>query len=164
MIRIERTYDAKLIRSIMWSMWDDVAEDGQIKDNYWPDVQPELWLNVSKDDAVLGVYRLHAITDSCLQVHIQIKKEHRGETAREVQAAVNRWWLENLPANYQKLIAEVPVLYPNVREFILANGWTIEGINRLSIKKKGRLVDMWRFGITRSELAEFAAKNKAVES
>jgi len=157
----DRTYDAELIKQIMAEFWDDVAEDGQTVEEYFPDVESELWLAVRDHDDVLGVYRLHAITNTCLQVHIQIRKKFRGETAQKIQHAINAEWLKNLPENYQKLVAEVPVIYPNVREFILANGWTIEGINRSSIKKKGKIVDMWRFGITRSELAEVVASQGA---
>jgi len=157
---INRTFDTGLIKSIMFELWEDVAEDDQSKSDYEPDVRSELWLSVGDGSEVFGVYRLHVITGSCLQVHIQIKRDHRKGKSLEIQKAVNKWWLDNLPSSYQKLVSEVPVIYSNVRDFILNNGWCIEGINRQSIKKKGQLVDMWRFGITRSELAAFVAESE----
>ena len=53
-----------------------------------------------------------------------------------------------------KVIAQVPFLYPNVKDFCLKNGFVVEGINRLSHQKDGVIVDQWLLGITRDEIEE----------
>ena len=50
-----------------------------------------------------------------------------------------------------KLIAEIPVWYPDVYHFSLKNGLTDEGINRSSILKNGEFIDQHRLGITKEE-------------
>ena len=61
--------------------------------------------------------------------------------------------VQEAPRQYEKLNAEIPFIYPEVYHFTKNFGFQDEGINRLSISKNGLLVDQWRLGITRQEVA-----------
>ena len=59
------------------------------------------------------------------------------------------------PDKYQKLVAQVPVIYPNVIKFTEMAGFQQEGTNRASYRKNGALYDQIWLGITRDEIKSF---------
>jgi hypothetical protein len=149
-LKVERTLDTGLIKDVVSKMWDNVCEDGHSFDEWDPEPESCAWLTVGE----CGLYSLHATNKTTLEMHAFIKPEHRKEYSDESGKAILKWILIESPAQYKKIITQVPKLYPNVKNFCLRHGFVLEGINRLSHQKNGELVDQWMFGITRDEIKE----------
>ena len=147
-MKLKRTFDSALIKGIVSKMWDCVCEDDHLLELFDPDVNANCWVKI--DD--VGLYNLHPHNSSTLEIHAFILPEHRKAKSEESGKAILKWILEESPQQYQKVIAQVPFLYPNVKDFCIKNGFQIEGINRLSHKKNGEIVDQWFLGITRDEI------------
>ena len=156
MITTTRTYDAYLVRSVITrpDIWATVAEDGQDPLTYAPDVHNDCWLTMTgPDDVLVGLYCLDQYNAVTLEIHAQVLPEHRKVYSRATGEAALAWVLENVP-QCQKVIASVPAIYPNVRDFTLQFGFRVEGTIRHSYLKDGKVHDLWLLGITRDEINE----------
>jgi RimJ/RimL family protein N-acetyltransferase len=155
-LEVRRTYDPTTIREVMThpDIFATVAEDGQDPGDYKPDVQGSCWLRVSVDDETIGLYVLHAKNCVTLEIHTGILHEYRKEYSRESIRETLRWVVDNVP-EYQKIIAWVPTIYPNVKNFALRNGFRVEGVNRNSFLKNGEIHDQWLLGITKDGIKEY---------
>lgn len=153
---IERTFDVGLIHRIMTDpeMWATVAEDGQHPMDYLPNVQGEAWLLAYDEQAVYGVYRVHAVNSVTCEIHAQVVPQHREKHALETGRLALEWIYNNAP-QYQKVVCWVPAIYPNVRGFAEKFGFKLEGTNTESYIKNGRLQDQWLLGIKRKEIGDF---------
>lgn len=155
-MRIERTFDAEIIKSVMLhpDIWETCAEDGQHPAMFEPETEADCWLNVLRGTSLVGMYNVHAHNSVTLEIHAQILPEYREECAKESSRQVLQWILDNAP-EYQKVIAQIPTLYPNVKHFTMNAGFQEEGINRLSYMKNGKLYNQWLLGITKPEIEAF---------
>ena len=151
-MNVERTFDTELIKGIMSraDMWDTVAEDGQDPDDYAPDVNGECWLLLTVDDKPIGAYCVHQRNAVTLEIHAQVLPEFRKEHSTESGTKVLKWILDNTEC--QKVIAQIPAIYPNVKRFTESFGFQVEGENRMSYLKNGELHNQWLLGITREEI------------
>lgn len=149
-LSVERTFDKKHIKNVVAQMWDCVCEDGHPIDEWEPEVEASCWIDVNS----WGVYSFDAVNKTTLEMHAFIKPDCRKKHSDESGKLILKWVLDESPAQYKKIITEVPTIHPNVREFCLRHGFQEEGINRLSHQKNGVLYDQWRFGITRDEIKE----------
>ena len=159
MIKIQRTFDADLVRKVMTrpDIWATVAEDGQNIDDYSPEVEEDCWLEVSDDFLTVGLYNLHPMNGSTLEAHIQMLPEHRLDYARPSGLKFFKWIIDECPAQYHKFIVKIPALYPNVKKFVEEFGLTLEGTITKSHMKNGELVDVWFLGITKDQIKEALA-------
>jgi RimJ/RimL family protein N-acetyltransferase len=148
----ERTSDKKAVEKIITlpEIFDCISED----DCDLPeiDVIKDCWLIIKVDDLCIGAYFLHPHNSTTLEIHAHILPEYRKEHAINSGSVILQWVLDECPETYQKIIAQVPKLYPNVKSFCEVNGFKVEGINRLSHRKNGVLHDQWLLGITRDEI------------
>ncbi len=148
----KRTRDVGFIRSIVGELWDTVAEDGQLFEEWEPKANSECWLNISDT----AVYCLNAENSTTLLMHAHVSKSARAYS-RTFSVAIGHavwvWVLEN--SDYQKFNCAIPVIYPNVKAYVEKMGMIEEGVNRKSYCKNGEIVDQWLMGITRDELEEF---------
>ena len=143
-MRLERLYDVQICRAVVGQLWDEVSEDDA--EPFWPDVVNEFWIGIY-EDGLSGIYRIHAINGVTWQIHaLMIDRTHSKESGKKILE-----WFYDEGIGY-KLIAEIPVIYPNVYHFTKNQGFTDEGINRLSFMKDGKLVDTHRLGMTREEI------------
>lgn len=146
---IERLYDVQVCRAVCEKIWDEISEDDAPK--FYPDVVHECWLGIYEEDAdnnekLSGIYRIHELNGVTWQIHaLMIDRENAKESGR----LALQWCYD---FGVQKLIAEIPVIYPNVYHFTKHQGFQDEGINRKSFKKNGEIVDCYRLGITREEI------------
>lgn len=156
MINVTRTYDPGLVISVMThpEIWATCAEESMEISEYEPNME-HYWLSVTHGNQLVGLYHVHAVNSATLQIHAQILPEFRKACSKESARKVLQWVLDYSPNQYQKLIAEVPVIYPNVIEFTENAGFQREGLNRKSIWEHGELVDQVLLGITRDEIAAF---------
>lgn len=148
-----RTYSALEVRRIMTypSMWETVAEDGQDPATFQPDVDDEIWLSIRADDKPIGLYQLQKRNAVTVEIHANMLPKYRKRHSDASGKAALRWVREELP-DIRKVIAWVPMLYMNVRAFCEKQGFRLEGTNRASYLKNGRLHDQYLLGITCSEI------------
>jgi len=150
----ERTFDTKLIRSIMTNdaIWKTVSQDGQSKADYIPYVQADCWLKMLFNNICVGVFGFESVNKITIQVHPAILAEYRGKIGHEAGIEHLRWIYENEPT-CMKIVATIPVIYKHVKLYANMLGYRDEGINRASYMKNGRIHDQWMLGITREEIA-----------
>ncbi len=149
---VERTYDTKLIESVMFSpeIWETTAEDGFTQDSFIAEVKKECWVTIKFSGSLIGLCNIHGINSVTCQIHPMVYPEWRGKTAYNAGEQVLRWVTAN--TKYHKIICEVPKIYRNVILFALSCGFIREGENRLSYLKHGKLHNMALLGITREEI------------
>lgn len=146
---VERTYDEELVRNMLFHFLDRISEDNaELEIN----VNKEAWILMSENDQNIGIYCLHPLNSVTLQIHAHVLPEFR-RFAYQTGVEILTWFLDNV--KYDKIVAEIPKLYPDVYYFTKKFGFQDEGINRQSHKKYGKLHDTWYLGITRSEVKEF---------
>ena len=147
---VERTFDADLIKSVLLrqEIKATIAEDGV--DEFEPDLEGDIWL-VMRDETVIAVYQLERVNAIMLQIHANVLPEHRKKHSKDTGRAALDWILDNLP-EIHKIVAYIPVIYPNVRDFTASFGFQIEGVLTQSYLKNGVVHDQWVMGITRQEL------------
>lgn len=158
---VQRTYDSEIVREIMThpEIWDAVAEDDFTEDKFNIDCHQDCWLLVSDGKRKIGLYNLHAMNHTTLEMHIQILPNYRRKYARKSVPLFYNWVLNEAPKQYKKLIANIPAIYKNVRDFAEENGFTLEGTYTKAYKKNGEIVDLWLLGATTEELKATLCQN-----
>lgn len=153
MITLQR---AENIEEFDWILKDPeiferIAEDGIDAEYYQVDLPDRnCYMIIKDDDKTIGVWCLYPANASTLNIHANILKEHR-KHAKEAARLVLNWFADHSPDQYVKLNAEIPVIYEDVYTYTKSFGFIDEGINRLSIMKKGQLIDQHLLGLTRNE-------------
>jgi len=140
-------------------LFERIAEDGQGDDYKTPFDGHQRYMMIMKEDQAIGVWNLYPVNTVTLNIHCNLLKNHRGYGV-EASVLILEWFLTDCPKQYEKLNAEIPVIYPEVYYHTKKFGFQDEGINRQSIMKNGVLVDQWRLGATKPEVREFMAKVK----
>lgn len=135
-------------------IFERIAEDGHELNNYTISMD-NCYMLMKYDDKTIGVWCLYPANRSTLNIHCNILEEHRHH-GKESAKLILEWFVNECPEQYQKLNAEIPMIYPEVYHYTKHQGMRDEGINRLSIRKQGQLVDQWRLGITRDEVKDNA--------
>jgi len=154
-MKVLRTFDPVLVHAIMTEpeMFATVAEDGQRPEQFRPDVHSEAWLMMFDDEDVYALYRVHAMNSVTCEIHAQVRPKHRKVRSRETGVLALKWIYDNAP-QYKKVICWVPEIYPNVRAFAESFGFELEGTNKKSYIKGGKLRDQWLLGISREAIGE----------
>ena len=136
-------------------LFDRIAEDGISPEEYEvPFDGHQCYMKILNDDQLIGVWNLYPVNRSTLNIHCNILEDHR-EHGKYAGRLILEWFVDDCPKQYEKLNAEVPVIYPEVYHFTKGFGFSDEGINRQSIMKGGVLVDQYRLGITKAETMAF---------
>ena len=150
---VERTKDKSIISKILNDddIFNAIAEDGCKKGEFDPDVDGEIWVSVVHGE-LMGVCNFHAINKITIQGHIHILKKHRKHSLLAANS-IYRWLLDN--SGFLKLNVEIPSCHINVMKYCKAIGFSLEGLNRLSYLKGGKVLDQVLLGITRSEIEDF---------
>lgn len=153
-IRVERSWDKNLIRSILVDdrIWKTIAEDGEKSGLFEVDLEKNIFLAINRMDVCIGIYILHAFNGSTLEIHANILPEYRKDFATESGEKMLVWFKDNGPEKYQKLIAMIPALYPHVYHFTLNRGFKDEGLLKKAYRKKGKLHDIHILGLERNSL------------
>lgn len=137
-MKLTRTYDKEIIKNIMFQLWDFIVEDGGDKDRFDPDVDGEVWLLAHDGDKIIGCFNFHALGVCTLQVHAQILPEFRKEYSEKAGRAALEFFYST---GYNRLFAEVPEIYPNVKRFCEKMGMAQESISVGSYKKNGQIIN-----------------------
>jgi len=144
--------DIDEIRSVFThpDIWATIAEDNQTPDEFTVDLSSEMYVAVLVDGLIIGFYAFRAINGIELDIHAQILPDYRKKYALASGKLIIDWVFDNLPECH-KLTAQIPFLYPNVKEFALKQGLQVEGVNRSSYRKNGKIYNQWHLGITRQD-------------
>ena len=157
-VSIEQIWDVKLIYSVLKDprIWKTISNDGQTSDKFVINVDAEdyYYLAVAHSNICIGIYVLHPFNDCTLEIHANILPEYRKEFATQSGEKVLEWFDKNAPEKYQKLIARIPEIYPEVYHFTLNRGFSDEGRLIKGCRKKGNLCDLHILGLERSALKE----------
>lgn len=148
----ERIHDPELVKSVLLhpDIFATIAEDAA--DDFEPDMEGSIWLAMLAPNLV-GLYQIERLNGITAQLHANVLPESRKAHSKATGWAALDWVMENLP-DIHKLIAVVPVIYPNVKAFTCSFGFREEGVNRESYLKNGEIHDQWILGITRPEIGE----------
>lgn len=150
-MNVVRTFDPKVVKSILLrpEIVATIAEDGC--GTFEPDMERNIWLLMKSGETEVGLYQIERINGITAQIHANVLPEHRKPHSKATGRAALDWVYANLP-DIHKIIAVIPTLYPNVRDFTLSFGFLLEGVNRQSYLKDGTIHDQWVLGITRPEI------------
>lgn len=152
MIIAKRSIDEKLVGKILRDpiIYEAISGDNSPpRITYKPNIRIGIYVIVYKDDIPIGLGITEKKSAAHYTVHYQVLPDHRGENALAGALECLNWVWRNTQAI--KVTAEVPSLYPNVIEFGLSCGFKIEGTNKNSYIKKGKVFDQVYLGIERPE-------------
>jgi RimJ/RimL family protein N-acetyltransferase len=154
-MNVLRVFDPEVVKSILLrpEIVATIAEEGC--DDFEPDMERNIWLLMKSGDTEVGVYQIERINGITAQIHANVLPEHRKPHSKATGRAALNWVMHNLP-DIHKIIAVIPTLYPNVRDFTMSFGFVVEGVNRQSYLKDGAIHDQWILGITRPEIGAMA--------
>ena len=157
-MNLEPIKDMEVVKSILTDseMWARIKEDdNELEAFEVPDNDELLWLGIYTDDGLAGMFFIHNLNLSTIQLHAHILEPYREKYAKEAGKLVITYFAHVMSDRINKLVAEIPVCYPDVYHFSLKNGLKDEGINRASILKDGEFMDQHRLGITKQEAIEW---------
>ena len=123
-------------------IYETIAEDGAEE---WKMPDGPIYLCGYNPD-LLGCFVLHKINHVTWECHVQVLPEWR-DHSMEFGIKMIEWAWENTDA--MKLVAQIPLIYPNVMDFAVKQGFEQEGVNKASIMKNGELFDQWYVGLRR---------------
>lgn len=143
-ITVKRTLDVGLCLDILTNkhIFDSISEDGFDVEHLKVDVINNYWLGIYEKNEVIGVLLLKQIFSECHEIHIHILKEHR-KYAKRAGVAIIEWCSQNIPNN--TLYTNIPVIYKNVKYFVLSLGFKEAGLIPKVWKKNGEMNDMYIF-------------------
>ena len=124
-------------------IFETISEDG-VTDVPMPDSVAYL---CGYAPELVGCFIIRPLNRICMDVHVQVFPEHRKAWAEEFGRAVIEWTWENTSA--QKMVAQIPCIYPNVKDFALKMGFNVEGKNKHSWRKNGEVHDQWYLGVVK---------------
>jgi hypothetical protein len=152
---VERTFDEKLIASIAMNpaMLGDMLEDGQKAEECSFDAITACYLSVRDKEEVIAIYKLKQLSNTVIDMHPMVLPEKR-RYGNETIRGVFEWILNNCNKSIAKVVAQFPEGRKNIERFAIHNGFTKEGINRLSFRENNKLINQIMVGITRPEMAE----------
>lgn len=133
-------------------IWATIAEDNQYPEDFEVDLTKELYMACLVNGEIIGFYAFAVVNGIELDIHAQILPKFRKKYSLASGKAILDWFFHYAPEKYQKLTAQIPFKYPNVKDFALRIGFQHEGVNRKSYKKDGVIYDQWHLGITRDEI------------
>lgn len=155
-IRVEQIWDEELIYSVLKhpEIWKTISNDGQTDDKFFVDVENDdfYYLAIALNEVCIGIYVLHPFNDCTLEIHANVIPYYRKEHAKESGEKILEWFKTQAPEKYQKLVARIPSIYPEVYHFTINRGFNDEGRLINGCRKGGSLCDLHILGLERKTL------------
>jgi len=155
MVYAERTLDTHLIKEITAHCAAEAMEDGFILEQWIPDIARNIWIIISYNNNVVGLFQLKQVGAVTYEIHVNLLKPFR-RLRYYAGFALGDWVLKNTTLN--KITTQIPTTSPHVIKFAVDMGFTFEGTNRESYLKNGKICDKLLFGITRNEIKTYLGK------
>lgn len=149
MIEIKELTDLNKINEVILnpSVQDDISDDfseGMELSEIPKNIQ---FMGVYLNNTLHGFYMFVPQNSVTVEVHTCLLPSLRGKNA--IQAG--RLAIAYIFSNYKKIISYIPDGNKKAELYALLLGFKIEGINRESYLKNGKLIDMKLVGITKGE-------------
>jgi len=145
---VEETHNIDVIKSVLCepSIYDRITADNAPKAEDWtPPLQGEHYIvGYTSKYELIGCTNVHPQNQICWEVHIQVLPTMR-DYAHVFAYGCLEWIWSETPAS--KLVAQIPVLYPDVIKFAETKGFEVEGVNRSSHLKNGTAWDQVHMGL-----------------
>lgn len=157
-ITIGRLIDADLVNSVIKHdkifphLTDDFTNNADVFDTQAVvENESVYFIGVAVDDELASVFYYQPHNHATFEVHSAVLPKYRGKLSVKMAKESLKWIFDNTPC--RKVITHVPV--GNNPAFVLSKkvGMQIEGINRKSIMKGGKMIDQTLLGITIEELS-----------
>jgi hypothetical protein len=160
MIKVSKNLE--IIKYVVYQrdILNNVLEDGVTIDTLRPELffSGGFWLEFHDNGELVGVIHCVPCARYALEMHFYVlpwKKE-----------AKYRMWNEFLKyiatnedlKELKKINVCIPECYQNIIHLVIKIGFVQEGIDRMSFKKNGAMIDRFRFGMTRDEINNEAGK------
>ncbi len=146
--------DTDVIKDIITDpeLFDRLRADGMDPGEFEPNIDnANLWLGIYTEDGLIGLFHIERKTITVIELHANILEKFRAKYAKDAGIMIITYFAYMIDPEVKKLVAEIPVCYPDVYHYSLNNGLVLEGKNRKSILKDGELIDQYLLGITRDE-------------
>ena len=146
--------DMNIVKEMAAKVWDSMAEDDVIIDNFEPyNSSTAAWFIYSNDDIDVGMLFVSNDSSTAINFHPYIMPEHKG-SGRKMVVEFFEWFIRNIPAKVNKINVKVPIIHKTVYNFAKKVGFIDEGVDRMSYTKNGEVCDRYALGLTRSEIME----------
>lgn len=148
-LNVYRTFDEAEILAVLENpaIMKTIKEDGG---KLHVDPEASCFVAAKVDDDLAACFIFHKLGAVCIDVHAHVLP-HQRHKSREIGSAIMRFIIDHAPW-VQKFNAQIPFCYPNVKQFACDLGMQVEGINRHSYKKDGKVFDKWFLGATTQEI------------
>ncbi|KQE29071.1 GNAT family N-acetyltransferase [Acinetobacter nosocomialis] len=105
------------------------------------------WIGVVEDNITQGLFLLIKHNSIAIEIHTCLLPSLRGSKAVEAGKLILKLIFES----HQKVISWIPENNRKAKLFAQMLGFQVEGINRASFLKDGRLLDQFLVGLTKGE-------------
>lgn len=149
-MRIERTHDMELVKSILSHdrVVDKVTDDG-CKEIAPKDEGSMWWLAVYVEDKVCGVFLVYPLNSVCYEMHTCLLPSIWGKKADQAAQKLLNYVFNEISA--KKIVTNVPESNKLAYRYAVRNGMIVEGVNRESFLNNGVLENQIILGITVKE-------------
>lgn len=155
MLYYQRLNDSKIIKYFLTDpdLWKRISETEQVMGDFTPVINDLIhWVGLYEDDRLFGMLIIHPENSVSALVHINILHNDRYKLSKQAGNLCLDYMINK--TDYQKFHTKIPIIYDKVMKFVEYFGFTVEGIQRMSINKNNILVDQILYGITRKEIGE----------
>jgi RimJ/RimL family protein N-acetyltransferase len=137
------------------SIWPFVTDDGalDIQTINFTDAlnnQGVYFIIVEDNNKPVGVFLFNPWNTVTYEMHSAVLPEYRGAGSREAAYLAGMWMFKNTPC--QKIVTQIPQINVLARALAKKCGMTLEGNNKKSFLKNGKLIDQYIFGICKEDV------------
>jgi RimJ/RimL family protein N-acetyltransferase len=127
-------------------LFSRIAEDGSpFLESSFPDAD---YLGIIKDGELVGFWIVTQVNGSTVDIHINMNERDRKNNAdcgeKFLAFIFSLDWIN-------KVVAEVPIIYPEVIKYCENHGLKKEGLLKEHILKQGEYCDCYILGLTRGD-------------
>jgi len=146
-IKVERTYDTKLVRSILANKRLNMRILHVPVEAFDPENQEYIYYLVCKrGETAIGIVLFHAFDNlACCQGHVNYLPEYWGKDLHEYTRQAIKWMFEN--TDFIKIVALIPDYYAVVLKHAIAAGMKKEGYLTNAVISNGKVDNMTLVGI-----------------
>lgn len=146
MIKITPSQDANLIKELITShqLYESLTGGAGIPKEEWNPISGHVYLIISDDDTVYGLYDVYPFTSNTYFIHSAILPKYWGTgIARKAAVLAEKYLADN---GVNKLIAPVPETIRPVRNFVERMGFKLEGHINQGILYQGKEQGLCLYG------------------